>query len=74
MWSTSSRRATGRTYKNHIEGYKPYLTGEQEKSPRRIYADKAWDEAQAKGWAIVDMKRDWRIIFPEPSEQPGDRP
>jgi phosphoglycolate phosphatase-like HAD superfamily hydrolase len=26
--------------------------------------DKAWDEAVAKGWAIVDMKRDWKTIFP----------
>ena len=25
--------------------------------------DKAWDEAQAKGWAVVDMKRDWRKVF-----------
>jgi phosphoserine phosphatase len=26
--------------------------------------DKAWDEAVAKGWAIVDMKTDWKTIFP----------
>ena len=26
--------------------------------------DKALDEAQAKGWTVVDMKRDWKIIFP----------
>jgi hypothetical protein len=26
--------------------------------------DKALDEAQAKGWTIVDMKDDWKIIFP----------
>jgi hypothetical protein len=25
--------------------------------------DKALDEATAKGWAIVDMKRDWNVIF-----------
>lgn len=25
--------------------------------------DKAWDEALAKGWTIVDMKRDWRKVF-----------
>ncbi|MBF9198269.1 HAD family hydrolase [Microvirga terrestris] len=36
--------------------------------------DMAWDEAQAKGWTVVDMKRDWRIIFPEPREKPGDLP
>jgi phosphoglycolate phosphatase-like HAD superfamily hydrolase len=26
--------------------------------------DKALDEANAKGWTVVDMKRDWRTIFP----------
>ena len=27
--------------------------------------DKAWDEATAKGWTVVSMKDDWKIIFPE---------
>jgi phosphoglycolate phosphatase-like HAD superfamily hydrolase len=26
--------------------------------------DKALDEAQAKGWTVVDMKQDWTTIFP----------
>jgi len=26
--------------------------------------DKAWDEAVAKGWTVVSMKDDWKIIFP----------
>jgi hypothetical protein len=26
--------------------------------------DKALDEAQEKGWTVVDMKRDWRVIYP----------
>jgi hypothetical protein len=26
--------------------------------------DKALDEAEAKGWTVVDMKRDWNLIFP----------
>jgi phosphoglycolate phosphatase-like HAD superfamily hydrolase len=26
--------------------------------------DKALDEANAKGWAVVDMKRDWKAVFP----------
>ncbi|MGJ7562250.1 HAD family hydrolase [Variovorax sp. GB1R11] len=30
--------------------------------------DKAWDEGKARGWTIVDMKQDWRQVFP------GDRP
>jgi len=26
--------------------------------------DKGLDEAKAKGWTVVDMKRDWRRVFP----------
>jgi hypothetical protein len=26
--------------------------------------DKALDEALAKGWTVVDMKKDWKIIYP----------
>jgi phosphoglycolate phosphatase-like HAD superfamily hydrolase len=25
--------------------------------------DKAWDEAKAKGWTVVDMKQDWKMVF-----------
>ncbi len=27
--------------------------------------DKGWDEAEEKGWVVVDMKNDWERIFPE---------
>ena len=26
--------------------------------------DKAWDEAVRRGWTLVDMKRDWKLIYP----------
>lgn len=26
--------------------------------------DKGLDEARAKGWTVIDMKKDWKIIFP----------
>jgi phosphoglycolate phosphatase-like HAD superfamily hydrolase len=26
--------------------------------------DKAWDEAQQKGWTVVDMKSEWKTVFP----------
>lgn len=26
--------------------------------------DKAWDEAVAKGWTVVSMKRDWKQVYP----------
>ena len=30
--------------------------------------DKAWDDALAKGWNVVSMRRDWKQIFPPPSK------
>jgi phosphoserine phosphatase len=27
--------------------------------------DKALDEAEAKGWTVVSMKNDWKVIFPQ---------
>ena len=26
--------------------------------------DKAWDEAIQKGWTVVDMKKEWKVIYP----------
>jgi phosphoglycolate phosphatase-like HAD superfamily hydrolase len=26
--------------------------------------DKAWGEALRRGWTIVDMKRDWKVVYP----------
>jgi len=26
--------------------------------------DKALDQAAAKDWTVVDMKRDWKTVFP----------
>ena len=26
--------------------------------------DKALDEATARGWVVVDMKQDWKVIYP----------
>jgi phosphoserine phosphatase len=30
--------------------------------------DKALDEATTKGWTVVDMKKDWKIVFPSMNE------
>jgi len=27
--------------------------------------DKAWDEATQKGWTLVDMKSDWKLVYPD---------
>jgi phosphoglycolate phosphatase-like HAD superfamily hydrolase len=36
--------------------------------------DKALDEATAEHWVVVDMKRDWKVIFPREMARGGGRP
>jgi hypothetical protein len=31
-----------------------------------VRLDKALDEAKKRGWTVVDMKADWKTIFPNP--------
>ncbi len=31
--------------------------------------DKALDAAPSQGWTVVDMKKDWKVVFP-PSPRP----
>jgi hypothetical protein len=26
--------------------------------------EKGLEEASAKGWTVVDMKKDWKVVFP----------
>lgn len=33
--------------------------------------NKAWDQAAERGWQVIDMKNDWRVIFP-PEKNLGD--
>jgi phosphoserine phosphatase len=35
-----------------------------DRQPGLARFDKGWDEAVAKGWAVVDMKTDWKTIHP----------
>ena len=37
-----------------------------DREPGLAQLDKGLDEAAAKGWTVVDMKRDWKIIYPVP--------
>jgi hypothetical protein len=41
---------------------RPRTGGLLEKAAR---LDRALDEAKAKGWTVVDMKNDWRKIYPK---------
>jgi len=45
---------------HHTDGHREWAYDRQSKIGT---LDTAWDEAQAKGWTVVDMKRDWKKVF-----------
>jgi hypothetical protein len=44
--------------------------GPNDRTPSIGQLNKALDEAIGRGWAVVDMKNDWRRIFPFEQEAP----
>src|SRR5262245_36755623 len=46
---------------HHTDGTREWAYDRQSHVGR---LDKALDEARARGWTVVDMQRDWRIVFP----------
>lgn len=35
-----------------------------DRKPKIGHLDKALDEAQRRGWTVVDMKKEWKVIYP----------
>jgi haloacid dehalogenase-like hydrolase len=46
---------------HHTDAVREYAYDRQSHVGR---LDKAWDEAVQRGWSVVDMKNDWKVIFP----------
>src|ERR1700761_7483637 len=46
---------------HHTDAIREYAYDRQSSFGR---LDKALDEANTKGWTVVDMKNDWKVIFP----------
>ena len=46
---------------HHTDGEREYAYDRESQVGK---LDKAWDEASKKGWNVVDMKKDWKTIFP----------
>ena len=45
---------------HHTDAEREYAYDRQSKVGR---LDKAWDDAVAKQWTVVDMKKDWNNVF-----------
>lgn len=62
-WTTSSDGARLGVIIHHTDAEREYAYDRDSTFGR---LDKALDDAPAKGWVLVDMKNDWKQVFPEP--------
>jgi len=60
QWTTAGGGARFAGIVHHTDAEREYAYDRQSKIGK---LDKALDEGTAKGWTIVDMKRDWKKVF-----------
>jgi hypothetical protein len=61
QWTTAGQGPGFALYVHHTGGEREWAY-DRSSSIGRL--DKGLDEAQAKGWTVVDMKQDWKVIYP----------
>ncbi|MCX5816031.1 MAG: HAD family hydrolase [Proteobacteria bacterium] len=61
QWTTAGRGARFGLIVHHTDAAREWAY-DRTSSIGRL--DKALDEAKVKGWTVVDMKNDWKIIYP----------
>jgi phosphoserine phosphatase len=61
-WTAAGEGARFMGLVHHTDAEREYAYDRQSHVGSKL--DKAWDEAINRGWLIVDMKTDWRSIFP----------
>jgi phosphoglycolate phosphatase-like HAD superfamily hydrolase len=62
QWTVAGGGARLAALLHHTDAEREYAYDRQSKIGK---LDKALDEANARGWTVVDMKRDWKAVFPE---------
>jgi hypothetical protein len=62
QWTTAGKGPRFALYVRHTDAEREWAY-DRNSSIGRL--DKGLDEAKAKGWTIVDMKRDWKVIYPD---------
>lgn len=61
QWTTAGQGPRFALYVHHTDGEREWAY-DRNSSIGRL--DKGLDEAGAKGWTVVDMKQDWKVIYP----------
>jgi hypothetical protein len=63
QYSAASPRPNLQVLIHHDDAQREYAYDRQSKIGR---LDKALDEAAARGWTVVSMKADWKLVFSPP--------
>jgi phosphoserine phosphatase len=66
QWTTAGKGARFALYVHHTDGDREWAY-DRKSSIGQL--DKGLDEAKAKGWTVVDMKKDWKVIYPGETKQ-----
>ena len=66
QWTAAGDGARFMGIVRHTDGEREWAYDRQSSIGR---LDKALDEAMQKGWTVVDMKQDWKVIYPFRSRQ-----
>ncbi len=61
QWTTAGQGPRLALYIHHTDAQREWAYDRNSSFGR---LDNGLDEARAKGWTVVDMKRDWKVIFP----------
>ena len=61
QWTAAGQGPRFALYVHHTDGEREWAY-DRKSSIGRL--DKGLDEAQKNGWTVVDMKQDWRVVFP----------
>ncbi len=61
QWTAAGPGARLCLYLHHTDAEREWAYDRKSKVGR---LDRGLDEARARGWTVVDMKRDWKVVFP----------
>jgi hypothetical protein len=61
QWTAAGSGARFCLYVHHTDAEREWVYDRRSHVGR---LDKGLDEAKAKGWTVVDMKSDWKVVFP----------
>jgi len=60
-WADSNTLPSFQIYVHHTDSIREWAY-DRKSSVGRL--DKGLDEANEKGWTVIDMKNDWKVVYP----------